>query len=181
MLCENCGENEANVRYTQIINGVKKEMALCEKCSRELGIGEMNFSMPINLSSFLGEFFGNAENVSLPGFTTTKELLCDECGMTFDEFTNTGKFGCANCYDAFSDRIVPILKNLHGANRHVGRKGKITKPELKKMNMVKEEKAKEDKHFSKIDTLKEDLKKAIEEERYEDAAKIRDEIKKLEK
>lgn len=175
MLCENCGENEANVRYTQIINGVKKEMALCEKCSKELGIGEMDFSMPINLSSFLGEFFGNTENVSLPGFTTTKELFCDECGMTYDEFTNTGKFGCANCYDAFSQRIDPILKNLHGANRHVGRKGKITKPELKKMDMVKE-----DKQVSEVDRLKEDLRKAIGEERYEDAARIRDEIKKLE-
>ena len=48
MLCQNCGENEANVRYTQIVNGVKKEMVLCEKCSKELGIGNLNLSMPIN-------------------------------------------------------------------------------------------------------------------------------------
>ena len=57
MLCENCGENEANVRYTQIVNGVKKEMKLCDKCADELGIGEMDFNMPINLSSFLSDFF----------------------------------------------------------------------------------------------------------------------------
>ena len=56
MLCENCGENEANVKYTQIINGVKKEMSLCNKCSKELGIDKMDFSIPINFSSFLGDF-----------------------------------------------------------------------------------------------------------------------------
>ena len=37
------------------------------------------------------------------------------------------------------------------------------------------------KEQTEIEKLKENLKKAIEEERYEDAAKIRDEIKKLEK
>ena len=55
MLCQNCGKNEANVRYTQIVNGVKKEMALCDKCARELGLDNMDFSMPISMSSFLGD------------------------------------------------------------------------------------------------------------------------------
>ena len=50
MLCENCGENQANVKYTQIVNGVKKEMHLCEKCANELGIGNMNFDMPFGFS-----------------------------------------------------------------------------------------------------------------------------------
>lgn len=184
MICENCGENEANVKYTQIVNGVKKEMKLCEHCANELGIGEMDFSMPINLSSFLGEFFEDEEDTFLPEFTKTKELRCDECGMTYDEFTHTGKFGCANCYNTFSDKIDAILKNLHASNRHVGRKGKIIKPVLDKETVKKEEtkqEAKEKNSVSKIDTLKENLKQAIKEERYEDAAHIRDEIKKLEK
>lgn len=176
MLCQNCGENEANVRYTQIINGVKKEMALCEKCSKELGITNIDFNMPINLSSFLGEVFGNSEDSILPEFTKTEELQCDQCGITYDEFINTGKFGCSNCYDTFRNKLNPILKNLQGANEHVGRKGKVTKAELNLENK-KEEKPKQK---SKIDTLKENLKIAIKEERYEDAAKIRDEIKKIE-
>lgn len=176
MLCQNCGENEANVRYTQIINGVKKEMALCEKCSKELRITNIDFNMPINLSSFLGEVFGNNEDSILPEFTKAKELQCDQCGMTYDEFINTGKFGCSNCYDTFANKLNPILKNLQGANEHIGRKGKVTKMELNIENK-KEEKPKQK---SKIDTLKENLKIAIKEERYEDAAKIRDEIKKIE-
>jgi protein arginine kinase activator len=177
MLCENCGENEANVKYTQIINGVKKQMVLCDKCSKELGISNMDFNMPINLSSFLGEFFGDNE-VSLPGFVKDNTLKCEECGMTYDEFIKAGKFGCANCYDTFSSRINPILKNLQGETTHIGRKTKVTKNTLDKEEIIKSEK--EDKQKSELDILKEDLKKAIKEERYEDAAKIRDEIKKIE-
>ena len=61
MLCENCGKNEANVKYTQIINGVKKEMKLCERCSKELGIDDINFNMPIDFSSFLGDLISDYE------------------------------------------------------------------------------------------------------------------------
>ena len=48
MYCENCGKNYANVRYTQIINGNKKEMFLCDECSKILGID--NFNMPKNFT-----------------------------------------------------------------------------------------------------------------------------------
>lgn len=184
MLCENCGENEVNVRYTQIVNGVKKEMKLCEKCANELGISDIDFSMPINLSSFLSDFFEDSGENFLPEISKIKELRCDECGMTYDEFTHTGKFGCAKCYDVFTNKIDPILKNIHASNRHIGRKGKIVKPVLDKKTIKKEETKQEVKmenKVSKIDELKESLKQAIKQERYEDAAHIRDEIKKIEK
>lgn len=183
MLCENCGENEANVRYTQIVNGVKKEMKLCGKCADELGISDMDFNMPINLSSFLSDFFEDTEESFLPEISKIKELRCSQCGMTYDDFTHTGKFGCASCYDTFSNKIDPILKNIHASNHHIGRKGKIVKQVLDKSNIKKEETNKEieeKKELSKIDSLKEVLKQAIKEERYEDAARIRDEIKKIE-
>ena len=48
MLCQKCNKNEANVKYTEIINGEKKEMMLCEECSHELGLDNMNFNMPID-------------------------------------------------------------------------------------------------------------------------------------
>ena len=181
MLCQNCGKHEANVRYTQIINGNKKEMVLCEQCAHKLGIEEnLNFSIPMDLPSFLGEFLGEYNDANfLPSFNTVKELKCDNCGMTYNEFINTGKFGCGNCYNVFEDRINPILKNLHGSNRHIGRKGKLTKYSLKEK--MKNEPKMEKKENSEVDQLKEKLKEAIKEERYEDAAKLRDEIKKIDK
>lgn len=189
MLCQNCGKNEANVRYTESINGVKKEMHLCSKCSEELGIGinHMDFNMPINLSSFLGEFLQETETNFLHEMVSPKTLMCDECHMTYDEFVNTGKFGCGNCYEVFSNKIDPLLKNIHVANRHVGRKLEKNRNDnvaSESKNNIKEPKSEESTlatKTNKIDELKNKLKIAIQEERYEDAAKIRDEIKKLEK
>jgi len=172
MLCDNCGKNEANVKYTQIINGVKKEMKLCEKCSKELGIDDINFNMPIDFSSFLGDLISDyEENNFMPMMPTPKKLKCHYCNTTYSEFLNTGKFGCAECYDAFSNKIESVLKRIHGSNKYLGRKSK------KAVNKVqKKQKQKED---DKLKKLEKDLKQAIKEERYEDAAKIRDEIKNI--
>lgn len=176
MLCENCRKKEANVRYSENINGVKKEMHLCEECSRKLGITDkMDFRMPsIDFSNFFGSFL---EDFSTPDFmpllSEIKQIKCDSCGSTFDNIVNTGKYGCPNCYDVFEDRMDPILKKLQGANRHNGRLGKISE------NNIKFDKKEEKKLDNKLEKLQEDLKQAIKEERYEDAAKIRDEIKKM--
>ena len=179
MLCENCGKNQANVSYTQIINGHKKEMHLCEECSQKLGIGNMDFSMPIDFSSFFGDFLEEFEKDTLmPELNPIKQLQCNNCGLTFEDFINTGKFGCSNCYDAFESKIDPILKNIQGSNRHIGRLGTIKKG--KELTKEAEEEKKDSQEKSELDILKQDLKQAIKEERYEDAAQIRDKIKKIE-
>ena len=181
MLCQNCGKNEVNFRYTQIINGVKKEMALCEKCAKDLGLEKMDFNIPINFSSFFGNFFEDAEESFLPNFAQSNALQCDVCGMTYDEFIDKGKFGCANCYDVFKDRIDPVLKNIQGSNRHIGRNSKFVDKENDEYNINKEKVEKDNEENDKLKKLNEDLKQAIKEERYEEAAKIRDEIKSMNK
>ena len=47
MLCQNCGKNEVNFRYTQVINGEKKEIELCDKCAKKLGLERLDFSREI--------------------------------------------------------------------------------------------------------------------------------------
>ena len=162
MFCQNCGKNEVNFRYTQIVNGVKKEMALCDKCAKKLDYEDETF---------------------LPSFSGIATSKCNNCKTDYDEFIETGLLGCENCYNVFSNKIDSLLKNIHGSNRHVGRISKFIensnnlgdfKPVEKKIKTNKTERA------SKIEELKEKLNKAIKEERYEDAAKIRDEIKKEE-
>ena len=173
MLCENCNKNEANVKYTQIINGEKKEMFLCESCAKKLGINNMNFDMPINLSNFFGDFLGEYEETPFAHqLLGTNELKCKDCNMTYEEFKNTGKMGCANCYETFSNKIDPLLKRLHGSTKYVGRKSNSKKEEIitsKKGDNVEE-----------LESLKEKITTLIKEEKYEEAAKVRDEIKKLE-
>lgn len=178
MKCQNCGENEANVRYTQIINGVKKEMALCDECSKSLGLQSLDFNIPISFSSFLGQFLEEDNNI-LDSIVSQNELKCDKCDMTYNEFMKNGKFGCDNCYTAFANQVNMILKNLQGNDKHIGRKYNLIESTSEekvenKQNLVSKE------NDNKTDKLKKDLKKAIEEERYEEAAKIRDEIKKIE-
>lgn len=186
MNCQNCGENEANIRYTQIINGVKKQMNLCEKCAKELGIDDMNFNMPISFSSFLGDMLDIYDD-SIPSLINPKTLTCTKCNMTYDDFLETGKFGCEDCYEVFKTKLDPLLKNIHGANRHVGRIGSFNNSsesfenvENSKNDKINEKNLKVQKNEkSKIEELQERLKQEIKEERYEDAAKTRDEIKKL--
>lgn len=176
MLCQNCKKNEANVKYTQIINGIKKEMMLCDKCSKELGIDNMKLSLPISFSNFFGDLLNEYDNSFMPLITANKETKCDKCGMTYNEFMQLGKFGCNNCYDAFSTRIDAILKRLQGSNRYIGKKAEIN--ENNNANEIKEKKTTSKQE--KIDKLKEKLKELVQEEKYEEAAKVRDEIKKME-
>lgn len=178
MLCDNCGKREANVRYSENINGRRKELNLCEECSKKLGIGEIDFSMPINFSSFLGGFMDELESPSfMPMFNTLQQKnKCNHCGSTFEDILNTGMLGCEECYDSFGDELDSIIKKVQGSNRHVGRIGKVIDKKI-------EEKHKENTSEKVVDKeiiLKRDLEQAIKEERYEDAAKIRDELKALE-
>ena len=184
MLCDNCGKREANVRYTENINGKARELNLCEECSEKLGIGGMDFNMPIDFSSFLGGFMDDLMTPEImPMFNSLKTLTCDNCGSSFEDIINTGKVGCKDCYSVFEDRIDPILKRIQGSDRHVGRIGKIIDNKIDSKIEEKDQKqeiVKTNEH-DKLSKLKEDLKQAIKDERYEDAARIRDEIKKMEK
>lgn len=184
MLCDNCGKREANVRYSENINGRKKELSLCEACSKKLGVTTIDFSMPIDFSSFFGEFM---EDLSTPEFMPMwgkmKTLTCDNCGYTFEDIANTGKLGCGKCYDIFAERLDPIIRRIQGANQHIGRIGKIidNRIEQKSADKTNSKPQETTKKQSKKEELQQKLKQAIKEERYEEAAQIRDEIKKIEK
>lgn len=183
MLCDNCGKKEANVRYSENINGRKKELNLCEECSQKLGITNMEFNMPIDFSSFFGGFMEEfARPEFMPLLQEVKELKCDQCGYTFDDIAKTGRLGCGNCYDVFEERLDPIIRRIQGANHHIGRTGKLidNKVEQKSVSKVNAQKENEKKYLNKLEQLQEELKQAIKEEKYEDAAKLRDEIKKIE-
>ena len=186
MMCQNCGENEANVRYTQIINGIKKQINVCEKCAKELGLASFEFNMPIHFSDFLGDFFNDYNTELLPSFVQESNNLCSNCGKTYEEFVKTGLLGCPEDYDIFQTRLDPILKKLQGSNRHLGRRINSFNNKMDKenkgnasTNIKNNNEIKNESKEVMIERLQNDLKIAIKEERYEDAAKIRDEINKI--
>lgn len=193
MLCQNCKKNEANIRYTQIINGVRKEVALCNECAIKLGLE--NIDLPINFNSFLGDFFNDFMEDNLISKSSNTTVMCKNCGTTYDDFINKGMFGCGKCYDVFEAPIDSLLKNLHGTTRHIGRSPKVIRHSINNVddskkiakdidNKVKSHNEKNnvnvsDNKTSEKDRLQIELDKAIKDERYEDAAKIRDQIKEL--
>ncbi len=189
MLCQNCGKNEANIRYTQIINGVKKEINLCSECAKILGMEDLE--MPINFNSFLGDFFNDYAETGLLKTFQNNEIKCKKCGMSYSDFISSGVFGCSECYNVFSNPIESLLKNLHGTAKHVGRVPKVKNNTIEKNKLdldIESKKipndnsdTKETKKDDKIKKLEKDLELAIKEERYEDAAKIRDELKEMNK
>ena len=177
MLCQMCSKREATFHYKSNENGHVTEKHLCRECAEKSGyIGKSAFSgyNPFGmLDSFfddgadglLGGMFGNMLGSSM-GASHGESAVCPKCGMRFSEFLNMGRLGCANCYSAFSSSLYPTVKRIHGNTKHSG----------KFPDGVKTAAAKE----NKLRDLKERLSKAIEKQEYEDAAKLRDEIKALE-
>lgn len=160
MLCQKCNKRTANIEITQIINGVRTQSFLCQECA---SASELAFSMPTDFNSFFTEITNHLFdlNSTAPQINIYK---CKSCGLPFDTFKETGKLGCSDCYSSFESQLEPILKRLHGSIKHVGKRPKASQ------NNDKDE----------INDLKQKLQDAIRKEKYEDAAKYRDRIKKLE-
>ena len=90
---------------------------------------------------------------------------CEQCGMTYAEFRKGGMLGCANCYKAFKTPLTALLQRVHGNTQHAGRvPGGVHSGTSIRMN---------------IDRLKQKLQKAVADEEYEQAAKLRDTIRAL--
>ena len=159
MLCNECEKNNATVHITKIINGVKTQTHLCEECAKkQQAFFNSNFSMESLLAGMLNETFSEKY---LSGSDA-----CGVCGMSFNEFRETGKFGCSNCISAFRNRLTPAIKNIQGYDVHTG---KIPKKAGGKYKLQMD-----------IERLKKELKAKIEQEKYEDAAVIRDKIREME-
>jgi len=167
MMCQQCGNKPATFFFEKIINGDKTEYHLCESCAREKGEiipGTPNGFSIHNLLSGLLDFDPNGKNI---GGTKQQPARCEECGLTYTQFSKIGRFGCSSCYKYFADRLDPLLKRVHGNVVHVGKVPVRTGGRLKQQR--------------EIDRLKRELQLKIEREEFEAAASIRDRIRELER
>ncbi len=170
MECQECHQNPASLHFTKIINGQKTETHLCEQCAREKGeiiSGAGGFSISNLLSGLLNLDFPLSTNQSNHPFGNLDIEQCNQCGMTFQQFSKVGRFGCSNCYKTFSSKLDPILRRVHSGN--TAHEGKIPKRIGGNLHISKE-----------IVELKEQLQKAIYNEEFEKAAEIRDKVRSLE-
>jgi protein arginine kinase activator len=159
MLCDVCQKTDATVYLTQIVEGKMQKVNLCENCAKEKGVSDpTGFAMADLL---LG--LGATQQIEHGGQPAQK---CPVCGFTQIDFKKTGRLGCSACYDTFADGLANLLKGMHKGLKHTG---KMPAKLSRRFAMA-----------DRVKSLETDLKKAVKNEKYEDAARLRDEIQKLE-
>lgn len=160
MLCDVCHKKDATVHLTEIINDQVTKLHLCEDCARDKGT-EMEEHFGLN------DLLAGLANLGAPiESKTTESIKCQKCNFTYQNFTRIGRFGCSECYESFKKHIGPLLKRIHGADRHVGKIPLTAGKTVKDTRDLQE--------------LKMKLEKAIQMEEFEEAARLRDTIKGIE-
>ncbi len=155
MKCQRCVK-PATLHITEVLPEDRhEEFHLCEDCAKKYLYPSSAAKKPSGKASEVGEA-GDDPNAK----------WCDECGIKFVEFRNSGRLGCSHDYDHFAAEIVPLLESIHGDTRHGGkapRRGAARPPEQ-----------------NELVQLRRKLQEAVSDEAYESAAKLRDRIRQLE-
>jgi protein arginine kinase activator len=156
MICEVCKEKEATVHLTQVIDGAIKKLHLCEECAAKSGF---DVHGPISITDIL---LGMGVPKEQPAMETTVEWVCPRCHMRRTDFKKTGRFGCSSCYEAFAEGLTPMLKAMHRSEQHMGKAPASQAGRIKVSH--------------ELAGLQKQLEKAISQEKFEDAAQLRDKI-----
>lgn len=160
MLCEKCGKNHATTHIRSVVNGVVTEKSLCGYCAAKEGYTDITHN---SLGEMLASMFGDV----LSSGSKSAQLRCPCCGATFSDIAESGKAGCSECYKTFYDQLLPYLKRVHGSTRHAGkipnRAPLIVKPQEET-----------------VESLRSQLNELVRQEKFEEAAIVRDKIKTME-
>ncbi len=163
MSCDQCREREAVIHLTQIVNEQVTTLHLCEKCAAEKGVDSPGAAVKTPLGSFLAAMGKGPDQLPVPRTGDT----CRRCGGTFQDFRETGRLGCSDCYRSFETPLRDLLRRLHGSTHHLGERYAEREPAL----VAARQQAAE---------LRERLRLAVESENFELAAELRDRLRVLE-
>ena len=159
MLCCVCKEKEATVHLTQIAGEKMQKVDLCEDCAKTKGVNDLTSFSVADL--LLG--LGASQEIEQAGGGAG--VRCARCGFTQADFKKAGRLGCPECYKTFAEALEGLLKTMHKGTRHVGK----VPESLRRTRDVSDRMA----------ALQKKLSKAIEEENFEQAAQLRDQIKQM--
>jgi protein arginine kinase activator len=164
MSCDQCHEREAVIHLTQIVDEQVTTLHLCERCAAEKGVESPGGVAKTPLGSFLaamGKGLPEPEPVAQAGEN------CPRCGASLQDFRESGRLGCPECYHSFEVALRDLLRRLHGSTHHVG-----------------ERYAERDGTSAEVPQttadLREQLRLAVETENFELAAELRDRLRVLE-
>ena len=158
MLCCICKEKPATVHLTDIKGDKVQKVDLCEECAKNKGVNDSTFALADML-------LGLGASQEIEQAAGGVEVKCPQCGFTQADFKKSGRLGCAECYKTFADGLEGLLKSMLKGTRHAGKV-----PEgLRQTRDLSD----------RLNALQQRLAKAIQEENFEQAAALRDEIKQM--
>jgi len=163
MKCEICQEREATVHLTEVINDKVAKLHLCEICAKEKS---EEMQSHFGLTDLLAGLMDINPSIAKDPERGNMSIKCPQCGMTYQDFQNTGKLGCGECYETFKDELSGLLRKIHGSDRHVG-----------KMPFMGEKAVDEQETLQR---LRNELDELIRSEEFEKAVIVRDRIKNIE-
>jgi protein arginine kinase activator len=141
---------------TDIVNGHKRELHLCQDCAEKQ---QLIKSQELNLSAILQTVIGQHS----PLTDELGRLTCPACGIKYMEFKAEGRLGCPHDYEVFQNALEPLLQRIHRSVRHVGKV-----PQHGRMHAAR---------LAEILELRQQLHAAVAAENYEEAARLRDLIR----
>ena len=159
MLCTICKEKPATVHLTQIVGDKMQKLDLCEDCAKAKGVNDPSGFALADLMLGLGA----SQEIEQAGGGT--ELKCPRCGFSQADFKKSGRLGCPECYKTFAEALEGLLKTMHKGTRHEGKVPEALRATREQSDRLK--------------LLQKKLAKAIEQENFEEAAQLRDEIKQI--
>jgi protein arginine kinase activator len=162
MSCEQCREREAVIHLTQIVNEQVTTLHLCERCAAEKGVESPGAQPKTPLGTFLAAMGQDAEQTQTPRTDT-----CPRCGGSLQDFRESGRLGCPDCYRSFEVPLRDLLRRLHGSTHHMGERY----ADRESSTTAGRQQATE---------LREQLRLAVETENFELAAELRDRLRVLE-
>ena len=160
MKCQVCGSNPATVHLTDIVQGKKKETHLCQSCAEgQQLVQHQELNLPAILQTLIGQHVG-------PQSDELARLVCPACWIRYMEFRARGRLGCPHDYAVFRAGLEPLLQRIHRAARHLGKAPRRVAPGPEARAEVVE--------------LRRRLGAAVAAEAYEEAARLRDLLRKKE-
>jgi len=162
LLCDYCGKREATVHYTEVVGGKVTDLHLCADCADKKGLVKPVSKSKFSVADFLA---GPAEGLDEDELEKESQVRCRSCGLSYAEFRRLGKLGCGGCYSSFARKLDPLLRRIHGSTRH---SGKIVHKSGARAELRRE-----------LVELQRRLEAAIRDEKFEDAASLRDKMKAL--
>jgi protein arginine kinase activator len=163
VVCQSCGKADACVHLTDIIDGKKRTLVLCERCAADQGFGidpELLKQIKPQIEKLIQPLLD--PQAKTPRAESPERRMCPDCGMTWEEFRKSNRFGCPRDYEVFEEQVARLLESLHGTARHAGRQPDRVRRRLDQRR--------------RLNALQHELGEAVRAEDFERAAALRDQI-----